>query len=279
MLDNDIVAKIESFVHRQPRSMDEIAKHIDKNWRTADRYVDEIIQDHGTLATRVFRPGSRGSLKIVFWNNPEKTSKHLFQEKLEEEIMLARTKDDFSQFDIYQYVPENNKSASVESASNENFTDLMQVADILKNTKKQLLIFSGNISFVNFHNKKISLYSIIEELIKRDVSIKIICRVDLISKDNVEKMLSLNFKHGKSLIEVHHREHSLRCMISDNKIIRMKEVKEPTGKINELDKKIFIFYTIKDKEWAEWLSRVFWKMFNVTIDSAYRLKELRNIIK
>ncbi|MGV8087079.1 MAG: hypothetical protein ACP5N1_05610 [Candidatus Woesearchaeota archaeon] len=279
MLDNELIVKIESFVHKQPRSMDEISKHIGKNWRTADRYVTNIIKDHGTLAVKTFRPGSRGSLKVVFWNNPEKTSKHLFQEELEEEIMLAKTKDGFSQFDIYQYVPENNKSASIEPASNENHTDLIQVADILKNTKKQLLIFSGNISFINFYNKQIQLYGIVEELVKNNVSIKIICRVDLVSKDNVEKILSLNFKHGKKLIEIHHREHSLRCMISDNKIIRMKEVKEPTGKINELDKKVFIFYTIKDKEWAEWMSRIFWKMFNVTVDATHRLKELRSIMK
>jgi hypothetical protein len=259
--------------------MDEIAKFLNKNWRTADRYVEEIIKEHGTLATKLFRPGSRGALKIVFWNNPEKTSKSLFQEKLEEEILRARNKDEFSQFDIYQYVPESNKHASIEPVSNENSTDLLQVADILQNTKKQLLIFSGNISFINFHNKQISLYNIIEDLVKRDVSIKILCRVDLVSRDNVEKILSLNFKHGKQLIEVHHREHALRCIISDNKVIRLKESKEPTGRMNELDKKVFIFYTIKDKEWAEWLSRVFWKMFNATVDATYRLKELRNMMK
>jgi hypothetical protein len=278
MLDNDTVSKIESFVHKQPRSMDEIAKHVGKNWRTADRYVEEIIKDHNTLATRIFRPGSRGALKVVFWNNPEKSSKSVFQEKLEEEILRAKSKEDFSQFDIYQYVPEGNKHASIEPASSENATDLLQVAEIMRNTKKQFLIFSGNISFVNFHNKEIDLYSILDDMVKRNVSIRIICRVDLVSRSNVEKILALNFKHGKQLIEVHHREHSLRCMISDGKVIRMKESKEPTGKINELDKKVFIFYTIKDKEWAEWLSRVFWKMFNATIDASSRLKELKGMM-
>jgi hypothetical protein len=278
MLSNDIISKIESFVHKSPRSMDEIAKYIDKNWRTADRYVDEIIKEHGTLATKIFRPGSRGALKIVFWNNPEKSSKSVFQEKLEEEIMLAKNKEDFSQFDIYQYVPEANKHASIEPASSENSTDLLQVAEIMRNTQKQFLIFSGNLSFANFHNKGTNLYSILDDMVKRDISIKIICRVDLVSKVNVEKVLALNFKHGKQLIEVHHREHSLRCMISDGKVIRMKESKEPTGRINELDKKVFIFYTIKDKEWAEWLSRVFWKMFNSTIDASNRLKELKGMM-
>ena len=43
-----------------------------KNWRTADRYVDEIEKSFGTLSTRVFRGGTRGALKIVFWSSVEK---------------------------------------------------------------------------------------------------------------------------------------------------------------------------------------------------------------
>ena len=87
----------------------------------------------------------------------------------------------------------------------------------------------------------------------------------------------MNFKYGKELIEVRHREHPIRANIIDNKIFRIKEIKEPTGKINELDKKIFIFYTIKDKEWTEWISRIFWKMFSSSVSSKKRLEELARI--
>ena len=75
-------------------------------------------------------------------------------------------------------------------------------------------------------------------------------------------MLSLNFKHGKENIEIRHREQPLRAFIVDNQVLRMKEVSEPTGKIHELNKRMFLYYTIKDKEWIEWLARVFWKMFS-----------------
>ena len=64
----------------------------------------------------------------------------------------------------------------------------------------------------------------------------------------------------------------------DDRIIDLKEIKEPSGKIKELDKKIFLFYTIKDKEWAEWLSKIFWKMFNSSIDANKRLEEINKII-
>ena len=59
----------------------------------------------------------------------------------------------------------------------------------------------------------------------------------------------------------------------------MKEIKEPTGKIHELDKKIFLSYIIRDREWVEWLSKIFWKMFNSSIDANKRLQELQKLMK
>jgi len=49
------------------------------------------------------------------------------------------------------------------------------------------------------------------------------------------------------------------------------------GKIHELDKKLFIFYTIKDKEWVEWLSKIFWNMFSSSVDSSKRLEEIQKL--
>jgi hypothetical protein len=106
---------------------------------------------------------------------------------------------------------------------------------------------------------------------------KIICRIDLAGKENIEKLLSLNFKYGKELIEIHHKEHPLRATIIDSNLVNLKEVLEPTGREKELNKKVFIFYTIKDKEWTEWLSRIFWKIFSQSIDSNTRLNELKKI--
>jgi hypothetical protein len=66
-------------------------------------------------------------------------------------------------------------------------------------------------------------------------------------------------------------------MISDGRTFRIKEIKEPTGRQNELSKKTFVFYNINDKEWSAWLSRIFWKMFSSSIDAGKRIKELRSL--
>lgn len=277
MLSSEIIKKIEDFVYIKPRSVQEIAQHINKNWRTADRYIQEIEKNFGTLSTRVFREGTRGALKIVFWSSIEKVSSSLFQELLEQEILRARRKEDFSAFDIFQHVPDKNKRAIVEKAITENTTNLKELAELMKKTEKQLIIFSGNLSFINLKNKTIDVFKILEELVKKGVTIKILCRVDIAGIENIERVLGLNFKYGRECIEIRHREHPIRAFIFDNKFFRIKEIKEPTGKMHELDKKLFIFYTIKDKDWTEWLSKIFWKLFSQSIYARKRIQELKKL--
>jgi ferritin len=277
MLNSNIVKKIEEFVYKQPRSIQEIAKYIGKSWRTADRYIKEIQKDFGTISTKVFRGGTRGALKIVYWASVEKASSSVFQEQLEKQILQAKRKEDFSAFDIFQHIEDKDKRAILEKAIDENSTNLKELAEILKTAKKQVLSFSGNLSFINLKNKNFDMFKILEDLVKKGVSIKVICRVDIAGKKNIKKLLSLNFKYGKEMIEIRHKEHPIRAFIIDNKIIRIKEIKEPTGKIHELDKKIFIFYTIKNKDWTEWLSRIFWNMFSSSVISEKRLKEMEKL--
>ncbi|MCX6748657.1 MAG: hypothetical protein NT076_03555 [Candidatus Pacearchaeota archaeon] len=277
MLNSETIKKIEDFVYAKPRSIQEIAEHLGVSWRTADRFIEQIKKDFGTIDIRVFREGTRGALKIVFWSSMEKASHSVFQEKLEQDILRARRKEDFSAFDIFQHVQDKNKKASVEEAKSEEETDLNNFSSLLENTEKQLLVFSGNLSFINLKNKKINIFETIEKLVKKGVIIKAICRVDLAGKENIEKLLGLNFKYGKELIEIRHCEQSVRANIADNKILRIKEIKEPTGKLHELNKKMFIFYTIKDKEWVEWLSRIFWKIFNNSIRAEKRMEELKKL--
>ncbi|MBW3013685.1 hypothetical protein KY335_00415 [Candidatus Woesearchaeota archaeon] len=277
MLTPDMINKIETFVYQKPRSIQEIASYTRKNWRTVDRYVQEIQKNFGTISTRVFREGTRGALKIVFWASVEKASNSVFQEKLEEEILTSKKKEDFSAFDIFQHVDNKTKRAIVEKALDENSTNLKELAELLQQTKKQLLIFSGNLSLINLKNKKFDMFKILEDLVKRNIPIKIIARTDIAGKENIEKALSLNFKYGKELVEIRHRSHPVRAFVIDNNIFRIKEVKEPTGKIHELDKKVFIYYTIKDKKWAEWISRIFWKMFSSSINAQKRLEEMKTL--
>lgn len=278
MLDQKTIKKIEEFVYKSPRSIQEVATHLKKNWRTIDRYILEIEKEYGTISTKVFRGGTRGALKIAYWSSIEKASNGIFQERLEKEILESRGKRDFSSFDIYQHVNDKNKGARIEQTKDEEITAMKNLGILFKETKEQILIFSGNLSFINFKTKNASMIKIFEGLVKKNIKIKILCRIDLSGMANMEKLLSLNFKYGKELIEIRHREQSLRATIFDKNLIHMKEVKEPTGKINELDKKTFMFYKIRDKEWIEWLTKVFWKMFSESIGAEKRLNELRKLI-
>lgn len=277
MLDSITLKKLEDFVYIKPRSMQEISHYMGKSWRTADRYVQEIEKEYGTIATRTFREGTRGALKIVYWASVEKLHASVFQEKIEKEIETFKKKEDFSAFDIYQHVTEKDKKAYIEYENGESKTNLEEFREYLESAKKQVIFFSGNLSWINLKDGKINIFDVVEKLVKKKIPIKILCRVDLASLSNVEKILSLNFKYGKELIEVRHAEHPLRGFIVDKIIMRLKEIKEPTGKVHELKNRLFIFYTIKDREWIDWLTRVFWKIFSCSINANKRIEELRKL--
>ncbi len=274
MLDSQTINKIEGFVYAKPRSVQEIAVLIGKNWRTADRYIEEIEKNFGTISTRVFRGGTRGALKIIYWSSVEKVSSSIFQERLEKDIFNCKKKEDFSAFDIFQYVPEKNRKSFVLDREEK---DIDEFKNILLNAKKQILFFSGNLSFINIKDKNKDLFKIFEKLVEKKVNIKVLCKVDLAGKDNIERVLSLNLKYGNNLIEIRHDSHPIRGVVIDGNFIRLKEVKEPTGKLNELNKTKFIFYTITDKSWAEWLSKIFWKKFSNSMDANKRLEHLKQI--
>ncbi len=278
MLDTEVIKKIEDFVCLKPRSVQEIAEHTGKNWRTADRYIQEIEKNFGTISTRVFREGTRGALKIAFWASVEKIKGSVFQEQLEQQIMAGRTKYDFSGFDIFQHVSEKHKTAWIKEGEDESKAGrLNEFKELLLQAKKQILFFSGNLSFINFDDGKTNVFKVLDELAGKGITMKVVCRVDVGGKENIEKLLSLNFKYGKEVVEIRHREQPLRVSVIDNKIINLKEVKEPTGRKKELGTKTFIFYTINDKEWTEWITRIFWKMFSGSISAGKRIEEIKKV--
>ena len=205
MLTAETIKKIEDAVYSKPRSVQEIAQLIKKNWRTADRYIEQIEKEFGTIATRTFREGTRGSLKIVYWAAVEKISHSIIQQKLEETIMQAKKKEEFSAFDIYQYIADTQKEVSLEEGKEEGEKNVEELVKYLRQAKKQVFIFSGNLSLVNLKKKDADLFACLEQLVKQKISIKIIARVDIAGKENVEKMLSLNFKYGKEMVEIHYR--------------------------------------------------------------------------
>jgi hypothetical protein len=286
MLDSKLIKKICDFVYIKPRSIQEVAFYIQKNWRTADSYVDKIIKEQGVLSTRTFREGSRGALKMVYWNNVEKIHSNDFQERLFKKIESSKDKDDFSPFDIYQYVDESKRRAFLEQQSEYTVTSKQNLVDAMRSTEKQLLIFSGNLSWVNAVQDKKKIIDIFEELSERNVSVKVLCQVNLESVKNIQKLLAINHKLHRNNIEVRHCEQPFRAFIIDDRLVRFKESRDgivtvagnAAGK-SDLKNHTYIFYEISDEEWIEWTQKVFWNLFRTSIGADKRIKDIESIEK
>ncbi len=276
--------KICEFVRQRPRSVQEISQHIGKNWRTAERYIERIADETGSISTHVFREGTRGALKVVFWNALENIHSESFQSELLEKIMEGQRKIDFSPFDIYQHVGSKHKEVFTQDVSRINpeieITSREDLAGFLRSATKQVLVFSGNLSWINAHQGKLQMINVVRELARRNVTFKVVARVSIIGSDNAKKLLAINKDLGKDMIEIKHRHQPLRAMIIDNKVIKFREVRVPEYyDPGELTKRLEIFYEIYDKEWVEWLQKVFWKMFSTGLDAQKRIKEIESIQK
>ncbi|MBI2667466.1 hypothetical protein HYX17_01715 [Candidatus Woesearchaeota archaeon] len=281
MLDSNVSKKINDFVYQKPRTIQEIANLIGRNWRTANSYVDKIEKEQGTLSIRMFREGTRGALKIVFWNSIEKIHSNTFQERLFKQIESSRYKDDFSPLDLYQYIDKGKKDAILlyedKYKSVKNFDDF---ANLLRSAQSQILFFSGNLSFINMNKEKIRILDVIEEVAKRGIVIKILTRVEIPGLDNILDVLAINNRLGKEIVEIRHSFQPLRTTIVDNKIATLKEEKIPLGseyRNNELNKSFSIIFKVYDEEWIEWLQKVFWNLFRTAIPAKKRIDELETI--
>jgi len=200
------------------------------------------------------------------------------QNRLMKDINRGTRKRDFSPFDIYQFIPSNKKEAFLEEQEDEAKTVAQDVVGLLLSAKKQILIFAGNLTWSVIHQAGIKVLDIIEDLAKKGVKIKIISGIHLPAVENVEKVLQLN-KKLKNKIEIRHAFQPLRAIIIDDKIARMKEIKNPSDYEKKKGKKTFIFYTIYDKGWIKWLQKVFWSYFNSGDYAEARIRELKHIQK
>ena len=277
MLDEETRKKIIDFVSLQPRSIEEIAKHIGKNWRTANRYVD-LLSRNGFLAVKVFRKGTRGALKIVYINTlPYNFT--ILQSDLYDLIKTGRKKEDFSPFDIWQYIDDKKKRAFLEKERiGKELLLNKEMIRLIRNAKSEVLVFSGNLSWTRIALKEGEKKTFFKKLINRGVSINILCRVDITSSQIIEDLLSINRSKRDKPIRIRHRAHPLRGIVVDNSLACFKEVRDPLDyKPGELDKKTYILYEFFDKEWIDWIRKVFWEMFNKSIDVEERLKEIEKI--
>lgn len=276
VLDKSTREKIVEFVQLQPRSIQEVAHFIGKNWRTADSYIDKIRSEFGLLETKTFRDGTRGALKVVYHQSIEQLSSSGIQEKLFTKFISSRHKNDFRPFDIYQYVDKEYRHAFMEKQSEYLITKKQDLVAALRKAKHQVLIFSGNLSWEHAKQGSERISDVFEELLDRDVKIKIIANVNFDSLKHIRKMLALNHKTKKDLIEIRHSWQPFRAFIIDDEFVRFKE----EGYYNnnpKAKKQTFMFYELTDPKWISWTKSLFWHVFNSSIDANRRLEDLESV--
>jgi len=252
--------KIIEFVRTSPRTIQEIAHALSKNWRTADAYVDRIATENGIIATRTFRGGTRGALKIVYLNAIN-VKGSAYQERLLQKITSARRKEDFSPFDMYQFATQKDVKKTKEDPN------ILLKAE----PKQQILFFSGNLTFA-FDQKTIER---LEEFAKRKIRTNILTRVDLSSNERAQKIININKRAGWDAIRMRHCEQPLRALIIDDKKALLKEIL--TSEKKGVQKKTNIIYEISDPEWLSFLQKTFWHLWEQSVDAQTRLDALNEI--
>ena len=275
MLTPEAIKAINEFVYKQPRAIKEISELLKVSWLTADKYVAFIIEKYGTIKIKTFRGGTKGALKIVYWANLEGMRASTAQQILLDKIKLGRKKQDFNPFDIYSLVDHSNKEAFV-IPINKDYEQ--KLSEVFKSTSRQLFIFSGNISFINSTENGVKVIDILGELARKRINIKILCRVDIASIKNIKTILEINHLVGYDAIEIKHMEQPLRGFIVDNKIARLREEKKKIDyKEWELSSDLYLIYNIYDKEWVEWLEKVFWNLHANALPIDNRIGDLDKI--
>lgn len=267
MLTKSLRDEIEQFVRQKPRTVQEIAQSINKNWRTADRYIEQISSEYGTVGVRVFREGSRGALKIVYSNSLDAIKGSTYQERLKQIVIASKNKSDFSPLDIYQFVaPEKREAIEMKNIEEDNFET------ILKKAQNSILFFSGNLSGLA-DNKR--AYAQMEAKIKQGIAIKILTRVDLASQKMVHELLQFNKRVGKDVVTIRHCQQPIRSSIIDDEIVTFKE----TILIPSKKEERIIIYRITDKEWITWSQRIFWHLWEQSVDAQTRIDALMSLTK
>ena len=268
VLDPKTADKIKAFVYQKPRTILEIAQLIEKSWKTADRYVGDIIEQEGNLSIRVFRGGTRGALKIVYWENVERIYSTRLQEQILKLIEIGLEKEDFYFSDIYQYVDNKKRSAHIEKRE-----DYDWLASLLSKAEQEILCFSGNASWVNGKG----VVKTLEGLSTKNCSIKVLVRIDLTGIKNIERLLAINDRMKKDFIDVRHVRQPLRGFVVDDNLGEFKDVLRASDKVNEAKEDLITYYDIHDKYWIQWLKNVFFKKFQSGIPATKRLEDLNSI--
>ncbi len=280
LLSQSEIDKIISFVKKEPRTVQDVSKLINRSWVTTDSYLRKLSLDSGLIGVKTFRPGTPGALKIVYFNNNDFFSGDDLQESFLQQILIGRFKHDFDFFEIFQFIDDSKKKVFVQNkSSNALFNhsrnrSIEKVIPFLRRTKHSLSVFSGNLSFFNFFEDGESMSDLFEELLKRGVRIKILCRLTVTSLNNINSIDFLIKKYS-GLIQIRHVFQPLRGFIVDDVVARFKN-DEVINNFHEsgFDENIEIFYELYDNHWISWLQRVFWVLWRKSIDYSVRAKQL-----
>lgn len=68
-LGQEEINNITSFVKKEPRTINDVAKFIGKSWVTTNKYLEKIKNMTGLICIKTFRKGTQGALKLVYYNH------------------------------------------------------------------------------------------------------------------------------------------------------------------------------------------------------------------
>lgn len=269
--------RIVAFVRQEPRTMLDVAHLLGKSWLTADSYVRQVKERTGLVSVKVFRQGSPGALKLVYYNHAESLAGDDVRQELYQQIKVGRRKQDFDFFEVFQFVPEQGKKAFAEEYTDEDSASKLPLAQFLSRAEHTLSCFSGNMSFLPRKEGKKSIADVFAELLERKVRIRVLCRLNVATLANISRISHLLKKYPE-LIEIRHCYQPLRGYIVDDRVARFKsEETLQQYRAGELRKNTRVFYEITDQEWVGWLQKVFWNLYRISIDYKAREEQLSRI--
>lgn len=270
--------EILDLVHARPRSIAEIAEGIEKNWRTADKYVAELVEED-MLGIHIFRKGGRGAIKVVYWPTSLQDTPSAVKNYLFDRIKSTSRKWDFSPLDIVQHVDKKKRELLYLSEgfyqSGENLTGYLNE---LNKAKETILLFSGNLSFIDLTQKQSQFYEALVALLEKGVNINILTRADASNKQRIRDLLALNEQGKKGRLTIRYAHQPLRCTIIDDKSIHLRESFAIYEDLTKKSQGEYI-YRITDESWTKWLTDVFWHLWRGSLEAEERIKILEEVIR
>ncbi|MDO8656256.1 MAG: hypothetical protein Q7K45_03380 [Nanoarchaeota archaeon] len=271
VLQDKDIKEVISFVKQEPRTVQDIAKMLHKSWLTANSYVQQIKERTGLLEVKMFRKGTQGALKLVYYAHPDTLHADDLREELYHKIKNGRFRSDFDFMEIFQFIPEKKKKSY---SGNTPSVYERHMLSVYKRAQHNVYCFSGNLSFLR-HSA--ALLGVWEDLLQKKVHIKILCRINLATLENINALFPLLQKYP-AYLEIKHSYHPLRgCIVDDALAFFCDEEKLQMYREGELPKDTRILYEVYDEQWISWMQKVFWNIFRFSIGYDVRIKELKKI--